>query len=128
MQATALWIKDDQLELETKGKKFMTSQCQGREEDCHPSPVDYFAASYAACVGYFVSQYLLRKKYDCKGLKVEVKGENAENPHRIGKLMVEVYLPAGLPEQAKKVAKAAAEGCTIHHTLTNTPQIIFNYH
>jgi uncharacterized OsmC-like protein len=125
MHATAEWVGGDLLKLATRGKEFFTDQKP--EEPADPSPVDYFVAAYAGCVGYFASKILRRKGIEPKGLKVEVKGFFAEEPHRIGSLEVAVTIPSQVSAELHELVKRSAETCTIHHTLQHPPSITFSY-
>lgn len=127
MQAQATWIKGNQVELETKGHAFVTDVCK-EGETCPPSGVDLLTASFAGCVAYFVSKALRNRGVEPRGLTVQVSADYAEAPHRIGNFKVEVNLPEGLPEPLRAVAQRAAEGCTIHNTLTHPPAVAFEYH
>lgn len=129
MRAQATWIKGNQIELETKGHAYVTDVCKEESgEHCPPSGVDFLTASFAGCVAYFISKALRNRGVEPRGLAVKVNAEYAEAPHRIGSFHVEVELPEGLPEPLKAAAQRAAEGCTIHNTLTHPPAIEFKYH
>ena len=129
MHAQATWIKDNQIELETKGHAFVTDVCKEEAgQHCPPSAVDFLTASFAGCVAYFISKALRNRGAEPKGLTVKVSADYAEAPHRIGSFKVEVELPEGLPEPLRAAAQRAAEGCTIHNTLTHPPEVRFEYH
>lgn len=125
MQATAIWLNEDRLEMQTRGMKFITDQKPGDPAD--PSPVDYMVASYAGCIGYFIAKFLRRKGFEPKNLKVTVEGKYVEGPHRIGSFEVNVELPPGIPQDWHELVKRSAEGCTIHHTLAHPSTTTFNY-
>jgi uncharacterized OsmC-like protein len=56
-------------------------------------------------------------------MEVQVFTAGASNPNRIGLLEVTVGVPKGIPEQYRDAVVRAAESCTVHHTLTHTPEI-----
>lgn len=128
MEAKATWVKGHQLELETKGHAFVADVCREEKgERCPPSPVDYFNASFAGCVAYFVAKALQNRGIEPKGLRVGLKAEYGEGPHRVGSYQLEVDLPPGLSREMVAVARRAAEGCTVHNTLTHPPAVSFHY-
>lgn len=129
MKAQAKWIKDNRVQLETKGFIFETDVCKDDQgEQCRPSAVDFLTASFAGCVAYFISKALRNRGAEPRDLSVQVTADYAEAPHRVGSFRVEVLLPEGLPESLRAAAQRAAEGCTIHNTFTHPPSLQFEYH
>lgn len=96
---------------------------QGGGEDTAVAPLELLPASLGTCVAYFVQQFLATRGIDPTGLEVDVGVMGAPNPHRIGRFDVRVSVPAGVPERYRDALKRAAETCTVHHTLTHTPEI-----
>jgi putative redox protein len=125
MQATAIWLSENRFEIKTRNNSFFIGPKPGGPAD--PFSVDYFTASLAGCVGYYVAKFLSRKGFDPNGLEVSVTGSMVENPHRIGAFDIVVDLPPGLPPELQEVAKRAAESCPIHHTLQHPPRMMFTY-
>jgi putative redox protein len=97
---------------------------QGGGEDSAPGPLELLPASLGTCVAYFVQQFLATRGVDTTGLEVEVGVMGAANPHRIGRFDVRVVLPGGVPERYREHVARVAETCTVHHTLTNHPEIL----
>lgn len=96
---------------------------QGGGEDSAPGPLELVPAALGTCVAYFVQQFLVTRGVDPTGLEVAVGVAGAPNPHRIGRFDVRVRVPAGMPERYREAVVRAAETCTVHHTLTHTPEI-----
>jgi uncharacterized OsmC-like protein len=92
-------------------------------QDSAPMPLELMSASLGTCVAFFVQQFLATRGLDATGLTVDVQSLGAANPHRIGRLEVSVKIPGGVPEKYREAVKRAAEGCTVHHTLTHAPEI-----
>ena len=94
--------------------------------DGGPMPIELLPTSLGTCVALFVKQFLATRDLDPTGLSVEVTAHGATNPHRLGRLDVQVLIPGGVPEKYRDAVRRAAEGCTAHHTLTHAPQIAFS--
>ena len=92
-------------------------------QDSAPMPLELMSASLGTCVAFFVQQFLVTRGLDATGLAVDVQSLGAANPHRIGRFEVNVKIPSGMPEKYREAVKRAAEGCTVHHTLTHAPEI-----
>jgi uncharacterized OsmC-like protein len=74
-------------------------------------------------VALYVQRFLATRSLDPTGLTVEVHAAGAANPHRLGRFDVRVSIPGGVPEKYQEAVRRAAEGCTVHHTLTHQPAI-----
>lgn len=96
---------------------------QGGGEDTAVAPLELLPASLGTCVAYYVQQFLATRGIDPTGLEVDVGVMGAPNPHRIGRFDVRVSIPGGVPERYREAVVRAAETCTVHHTLTHTPEI-----
>jgi len=96
---------------------------QGGGEDSAPGPLELVPAALGTCVAYFVEQFLTTRGVDPTGLEVAVGVAGAPDPHRIGRFEVRVKTPAGMPERYRDAVVRAAETCTVHHTLSHTPEI-----
>jgi uncharacterized OsmC-like protein len=49
--------------------------------------------------------------------------ELADSPKRVGGIVVDVELPADVPEDKREVIRRMAEKCPVHETLRNPPQL-----
>jgi putative redox protein len=96
---------------------------QAGGQDSAPMPLELVPTGLGTCVALFVQQFLVTRGLDATGLTVEVQTLGAANPHRIGRFEVAVKIPGGVPEKYREAVKRAAEGCTVHHTLTHQPEI-----
>jgi hypothetical protein len=47
--------------------------------------------------------------------------ELADNPKRVGRIVVDLELPEGVPEERVEAIKRVAQRCPIHETLNNPP-------
>ena len=89
------------------------------------SPVELFVGSLAGCVGYFVGRYCVRHKIPSEGLTIDAEWSMAEQPHRVGAIVLRVHLPEEAtlaPEQRERLLKVA-HGCTVHQSLVVPPKV-----
>ena len=87
------------------------------------TPVELFVASLGTCIGYYAVRFCQRHDISTQGLKVQMKWSYAEQPHRIGRMSAEVHLPAKLSADLRERLQKVVEGCTVHHSITISPEI-----
>ena len=93
-------------------------------EDWGPSPLDVMSVSVAACAHYFAAAYLHARGLSPEGLTVEVTAEKERVPvSRIGRLVLEVRLPAGLDERQRAGVERAIKSCPAYGTLLHPPSV-----
>jgi uncharacterized OsmC-like protein len=88
--------------------------------DRGPSPVELLAGSLGACIAMMVQGYCQRHGYD-GDVGVSLTAELADKPKRVGRIVVDVEVPDGVPEEKRELIKRMAQRCPIHETLTNPP-------
>jgi len=121
---TVTWDGGVRFTADIRGHKVSVDQPpQGGGQDTAPMPLELLPASLGTCVALFVQQFLVTRGIDATGMKVEVTAHGAPNPHRIGRFEVAVNIPGGVPEKYRDAVRRAAEGCTVHHTLSHGPEI-----
>ena len=119
------WEGGARFTADIRGHKVTVDQPEkGGGEDSAPMPVELLPASLGTCVALYVHRFLATRELDSTGLTVEVTAVGAPNPNRIGKFGIAVKIPGGVPEKYRDAVRRAAEGCTVHHTLTHTPEIV----
>jgi len=85
-----------------------------------PSPVELLAGSLGTCIAMIVQSYCQRHGYE-GDVGVSLTVELADKPKRIGRIVVDVEVPDGVPEDRMDVIKRVAQRCPIHETLRNPP-------
>lgn len=121
---TVTWDGGVRFTADVRGHKVVVDQPQkAGGQDSAPMPLELVPTSLGTCVALFVQQFLVTRGLDASGLTVEVQTVGTANPHRIGKFEVAVKIPGGVPEKYREAVRRAAEGCTVHHTLTHQPEI-----
>jgi uncharacterized OsmC-like protein len=118
------WDGGVRFTADIRGHKVSVDQpVQGGGRDSAPTPLELLPASLGTCVALFVQQFLQTRGLDATGMRVEVTAHGAPSPHRIGRLDVSVAVPGGVPDKYRDALKRAAEGCTVHHTLSHGPEL-----
>jgi len=90
--------------------------------DAGPSPAELLAGSLGACIAMMVQGYCQSRGYD-GDVGVSLTVELADNPKRIGTIVLDLELPEGVPEDKKDVIRRVAQRCPIHETLREPPRV-----
>lgn len=118
------WDGGVKFTADIRGHKLTVDQpVKGGGEDSAPMPLELLPTALGTCVALYVQQFLVTRGLDPTGMTVEIGAMGAPNPNRIGRFNVDVKIPGGVPEKYQDAVKRAAESCTVHHTLTHTPEI-----
>jgi len=88
--------------------------------DAGPSPVELFAGSLGACIAMMVQAYCQGHGYE-GDVDVSLTLEMADDPKRIGRIVVDVEVPDSVPEEKKAIIERVAQRCPIHETLKTPP-------
>jgi uncharacterized OsmC-like protein len=91
--------------------------------DTAPSPAELLAGSLGACVAMMVQGYCDTRGYTDGEVEVNLTLELADNPKRVGAIVIDLDLPQDLPTEKRDVVRRVAEKCTIHETLANCPRV-----
>ena len=123
-EMTIEWKKNFQLEAHRRGLTLLVDQPkEDGGDDTGLSPVELLVASLGTCIGYYSITFLGRRKIDPKGLKIRMLWEYGENPRRIAKISAEISLDAKLDSHQQNGLLKISRSCTVHNTLTHTPDI-----
>ncbi len=90
--------------------------------DGGPSPSELLAGSLGACIAMMVQSYCARHGWD-GDTEVNLTIELADKPKRVGRIVVDVELPEGVPEDKKEVVRRVAELCPVHETFRHPPAV-----
>ncbi len=92
-------------------------------EDTAASPTELFVASLASCVAFYARRFLARHNLPTEGLAVEATFEMGSRPARVSGVNVRLIVPEGVPTERREPLLAVATHCTVHNTLTSTPDV-----
>ena len=84
------------------------------------SPVELLAGSLGACIAMLVQNYCQRHGYE-GDVGVSMTVELADKPKRIGRIVIDLELPNGIPDDKKEIIRRLAQKCPIHETLKTPP-------
>ena len=86
-----------------------------------PSPFELFLASLGTCAGFYVLSFCQQRGIDTAGIELRQKMEWSPQSHLIGKVNIEIVLPASFPEKYRNAVIQAAQSCTVKKHLLNPP-------
>ena len=93
-------------------------------EDKGMTPPELFVASLASCVGMYVLFYCNGQNLPTEGMKIIANYEDSpEKPARIGKITLEICIPAGVPEEHRGPLMQMAHQCKVHNSICTAPEI-----
>ncbi|HTY64700.1 MAG TPA: OsmC family protein [Acidobacteriota bacterium] len=86
-----------------------------------PSPFELFLASLATCAGFYVLGFCRTRGISTDGIRLIQKLERNAATKMVGKVLLEIRLPAGFPQQYASAVIRAAESCMVKKHLENPP-------
>jgi uncharacterized OsmC-like protein len=110
--------------VRVRGHEFTSdmSEKDGGADD-GPSPAELLAGSFGACVAMIVQRYCDSHGYVDGEVGVSLTMELADDPKRVGAIVVDVEVPNDVPEDKKEVIKRVAEKCPVHETFNQPPRL-----
>jgi putative redox protein len=85
------------------------------------NPVELLAGSLGACIAIMVQTYCDRHGYG--DVSASLTLELADDPKRVGSIVIDLELPKDFPEDRKPAVKRLAELCPVHETLKHMPTV-----
>ena len=86
------------------------------------SPFHMFGSSVAFCTYSVLVSWASNAQIEFGDIAIEVRWTFAEEPHRVGEIVMNVEWPS-LPGARRTAASRVADLCAIHATLINPPTI-----
>lgn len=87
------------------------------------SPTDLVAAGVASCMMTTMGIYAARHNISMAGARARVTKEMASDPRRIGRLTVNIQMPAAIEAAQREVLERAALTCPAHRSLKSEVEI-----
>lgn len=91
------------------------------------APAELFASSLGACVAMMVQSYCDTHGHTDGDVGVSLTLELADDPKRIGAVVIDVELPNGFPEEKQEAVRRVAELCVIQGTLATPPRVDIDF-
>ena len=100
---------------------------QGRGESF--SPTDLVATALGTCMATIIGITAQHKNIDVRGMRVSVQKEMSDDlPRRIGRLVVEIFMPLSETHPDKKIFQSAALSCPVQHSINPEIQVDLSWH
>lgn len=106
-----------------KGFTIETDQPEhGGGEDSAPAPFDLFIASIGTCAGIFMLDFMQRRDIPTEDAGITLRTERDPDSGLIGRIILDLKLPAEFPEKYKDAVVNAVNLCTVKRHLHQPPQ------
>ncbi|MGE4296727.1 MAG: OsmC family protein [Desulfovibrionaceae bacterium] len=89
-----------------------------------PNPFQLFLASLATCSGIYALRFCESRKIDTTGLRLVMRTELDASGKRIGKVTMELGLPAAFPEKYRGAIVRAVDLCTVKKHILTPPEFV----
>lgn len=89
-------------------------------------PFDLFLASIATCAGIYVKGFCDSRGIDASAITLEMRLEPHPTERRIGKIAIDINLPADFPEKYRAAVVRSADLCAVKQTILNPPAFEIN--
>ena len=87
------------------------------------NPVELLAGSLGACIAIMTQTYCDSHGYTDGEVSASLTIEIADEPKRVGTVVIDLELPNDFPEDKKSVVKRIAALCPVHETLKQMPTV-----
>ena len=87
------------------------------------NPVEYLAGSLGACIAIMAQTYCDTHGYTDGEVSASLTLQIADDPKRVGNIVIDLELPNDFPENRKSAVKRVAELCPVHETLKQMPTV-----
>jgi uncharacterized OsmC-like protein len=94
---------------------------QSGGEDTAPAPFDLFLASIGTCAGIYALGFMQQRGIDPTGSQLAMQTFRDPATGLIGKINLELQLPAGFPEKYREAIVNAMNLCTVKKHLQQPP-------
>lgn len=96
-------------------------------EDAGCNPVELMSAALGGCLAIMVQRYCDERGFVDGDVGVSLTAELAENPKRIASFVVDVELPADVPEKERERLVAVVQQFPVPATLREAPEVFVEF-
>jgi ribosomal protein S12 methylthiotransferase accessory factor len=106
-----------------KGFTFETDQpAMGGGDGSAPAPFDLFLASIGTCAGIYALGFMQQRDIDPDGARLAMRTHADPERGMIGRIELELTLPAGFPEKYRSAIVNAMNLCAVKKHLHEPPE------
>ena len=91
------------------------------------SPTDLVASALGSCLLTIMGIVAKRHKINMIGSRIEIDKHMLDNPRRISKIIVDIFMNANISKSKMNILKRAAAQCPVHRSLSSEIEILINY-
>ncbi|MCP4660562.1 MAG: osmotically inducible protein OsmC [bacterium] len=91
-------------------------------QDSGPAPFDLFLASIGTCAGFYAARFCEQRQIATGGLRVTLEPVRDQKMQRIGKIRIELKVPADFPEKYRKPLVRAVDQCAVKRHILEPPE------
>ena len=91
-------------------------------EDSAPSPFDFFLVSLGTCAGYYVLRYCQQHNLPSQGIRLIERSHWDQSIGMLGKIELEIQVPATFPEKYLPSLVRSAELCAVKKHIEKPPK------
>jgi len=86
------------------------------------SPFDLFLGSLATCAGLYAMRFCEQREIPTAGLGVTLEPIREPGAKKLGKVRIEVMLPAEFPEKYREAIIRAVDQCAVKKAIADPPE------
>ena len=94
---------------------------QGGGDGSAPTPFATFLASIGTCAGIYVLGFCRQRGLPTEGVRIVQRMESNPATGLIGKVVLDIHVPADFPEKYHQALIRSAEQCAVKKHLENPP-------
>jgi len=122
MNITVTLTGGRKVEAEVGGRRIETDQPkQSGGDGSAPTPFDLFLASIATCSGYYVLDFCRARNISTERIQLVMRLERHADKGMIGKVSIEIQLPAEFPERYRVPVARVADLCSVKKHILDPP-------
>ncbi len=123
MSIRIVFAGNKKINAELNGFTVYTDQpIQGGGEGSAPSPFELFLASLGTCAGIYVKGFCDSRGISAEGIEIEQNIMYDQMKGKIGKIVLDIKVPADFPEKYHEAVINAANYCAVKKLIQDPPE------
>jgi uncharacterized OsmC-like protein len=125
MDIAVTHVSGDRFAIQVRGHRLVVDQLVADGgQDAGPTPTELFAASLAACVGFYAERFLRRHGLAADRIRVDCHATmSADRPARVAAIALRIGGLPELPSNRRDALLAVVEHCTVHNSIREAPKV-----